>query len=65
MSGVPGVIEDALATVHNAISSIIGTTPPVAANLPGTLHVITLSQATQLGLTPTQLMALGYIIVGN
>ena len=65
MTGIPSILEDAIGTVHNAISEIIGTTPQVAASPPGTLHVITLSQATQLGLTPTQLMALGYVIIGN
>ena len=63
-TGVPNVIEDALQTVHNAISEVLGTTPPVQASMPGTLHVITTAQATALGLTPTQLMALGYVIVG-
>ena len=63
MTGIPSVIEDALGTVHNAISELIGTTPPVQA--PGGLRVISLSQATQVGLTPAQLVALGYVIVGN
>lgn len=64
MTGIPNIIEDALGTVHNAISEIIGTTPPVQASPIGTLHVITQAQATTLGLTPTQLLGLGYVIVG-
>jgi len=61
-SGIPNIIEDALGTVHNAVSELIGTTPQVQA--PGGLRVITTAQAVQIGLTPIQLAALGYIVVG-
>jgi hypothetical protein len=64
-TGIPNVIEDAIGTVHNAISQIIGTTPQVQATPAGSIRVISLSQATQVGLTPAQLVALGYVIVGN
>ena len=61
-SGIPNIIEDALGTVHNAVSELIGTTPQVQA--PSGLRVITTAQAVQIGLTPIQLAALGYIVVG-
>lgn len=63
-TGIPNIIEDALSTVHDAISQVIGTTPQVQSTIPGELRVITSAQAMTLGLTPAQLQGLGYIIVG-
>ena len=64
-TGIPNVIEDAIGTVHNAISGLIGTSPQVETTPAGTLRIITASQAATIGLTPAQLTALGYVIVAG
>ncbi len=62
--GIPGILEEALSTVHSAVSTIIGTTPDTAPGPSGAQHpVLTVSQLKMTGLTIEAATALGYIIV--
>ena len=61
MAGIPGIIEDAISSLHGAISELLGTTPPVS---PTTgLKVMTAEDLKKTGLTVDQATALGYEIV--
>lgn len=65
---IPSIIEDALGTVHNAVSDLIGTSPSPVGSGPNALRPITMADATKLiqaGMTMAQLTALGYVIVAG